>query len=539
MADSSPSPQPPAPNLSRSAGVIGVATMTSRILGLVRDQVMAYLFGAGGQMDAYIVAFRIPNVVRDLFAEGAMSAAFVPAFSRRIAQEGRASAWRLGNLMVTALILVTGAIALAGMIAAEPITTAFAGSFREVPGKLELTVELTRVMFPFLTMVAVAAAFMGMLNALHRFFIPALSPAMFNVGSIVCTVGLVPVMPLVGLPPIMAPAIGVLVGGIGQVLAQWPLLRREGFRFAPRVDFRDPGLREVLTLMGPGVVGLAAVQVNILVNTILASRLGDGPASWLNYAFRLMYMPIGLFGVSIATAALPALSQMAAREDRTEMRRTVSHGLSLMMMLNVPATVGLVVLAAPIVALIFEHGHFSAADTAATAGALAFYAPGLIGYSAVKIAVPSFYALRDSRTPVMVSIATVLLNVVLNVTLASVMGFRGLALGTAIAAMFNATTLLAILRGRLGGLEGRALATSAGKILVASAVMAAAAWGADWALARALPDRTVPAFALRVAGAITLALVVLDRAAIALRIDEFLDARQALVDRLSRVRTRG
>lgn len=539
MADPGTSPDTPTPSLSRSAGVIGLATMASRILGLVRDQVMAYLFGAGGQMDAFIVAFRIPNVVRDLFAEGAMSAAFVPAITRRITNEGRESAWRLGNLVVTTLVLVTGIIVLIGMLAAGPITSWFAGSFRAVPGKLELTTTLTRVMFPFLTLVAVAAAFMGMLNALHRFFVPALAPAMFNVGSIACTLGLVPVMPMLGLPLIMAPTIGVLVGGLGQVLAQWPLLRREGFRLRPRLDFSDPGLREVLTLMGPGVVGLAAVQINVLVNTILAARLGDGPASWLNYAFRLMYLPIGLFGVSIATAALPALSRHAAREDHGEMRRTVSHGLRLMAMLNVPATVGLVVLATPIVALIFEHGRFSSADTAATAAALAFYAPGLIGYSAVKIAVPSFYALRDSRTPVLVSMTTVALNVVLAVTLARLMGFTGLALGTALAAMFNATTLLVILRRRLGGLEGQLLVTSLSRIAAAALIMGAAAWTTDWAIATWMPARTTVVMALRVGLSIGVGLVVLDVAARALKIDEFLDARQALLARLTRAGSRG
>ena len=300
-------------------------------------------------------------------------------------------------------------------------------------------------MFPFLMFVAVAAALMGMLNSLHRFFIPAVSPAMFNVGSILCTLGLAPVMPLVGWPVIMAPAIGVLVGGFGQMAMQWPALRREGFRYEPVFDFSDPGLRQVLTLMGPGIVGLAAVQINLVVNSILAMGEGTGAVSALSFAFRLMYMPIGIFGVSIATAVVPTLSRHAARNDIAGMRDTVSSGLRLMLMLNVPATVGLMVLATPIVALIFEHGRFTAANTAATAAALACYAPGLIGYSAVKIAVPAFYSLRDSRTPVLVSVTTVLVNVGLNLTLVRLMGFQGLALGTAVSAIFNAGVLLWLL----------------------------------------------------------------------------------------------
>jgi putative peptidoglycan lipid II flippase len=539
MAESGSSQGPTAHNLSRSAGIIGMATMASRILGLVRDQVMAYLFGAGSQMDAYNVAFRIPNLVRDLFAEGAMSAAFVPAFTRRLTNEDKDGAWRLGNLVVTTLVLVTGAIVLAGIIFAGPLTDLFAGSYAKVPGKLELTTQLTRVMFPFLMLVAVAAAFMGMLNALHRFFVPALSPAMFNVGSIVCTIGLLPVMRFFGWPAIMAPAIGVLVGGLGQVAAQWPLLRREGFRFAPRLDFRDPGLREVLLLMGPGVVGLAAVQINVLVNTILAAREVEGAVSWLNYAFRLMYLPIGLFGVSIATAALPSLSRHAAREDLGEMRRTISNGLRLMLMLNVPATIGLLALASPIVALIFERGRFTTADTASTAAALAFYAPGLIGYSAVKIAVPSFYALRESRTPVMVSIATVIVNVVLNITLARVFGYKGLALGTAIAALFNAGTLLIILRRRLNGLDEQAIGTAFAKILTASVAMGAAAWGVDHLMAWQLPAHTLPVMLLRVTASIAVALGVLDAVARLVGVTEYVNARQAVLSRLSRGKARG
>jgi putative peptidoglycan lipid II flippase len=506
--------------------------MTSRVLGLVRDQVLAFLFGAGDQMDAYNIAFRIPNLVRDLFAEGAMSAAFVPTFTRTLTNEGRDRAWRLGNLVVNALLLATCIIVAAGMVFAGPITTAFAGAYAEVPGKLELTTLLTRVMFPFLALVAVATALMGMLNSLHRFFLPAVSPAMFNVGSIICTLGLAPVMPMVGLPVIMAPAIGVLVGGFLQMAVQWPPLRREGYRYQPALDFHDEGLRRVLVLMGPGAVGLAAVQVNLLVNSILATGEGTSAVSALNFSFRLMYLPIGIFGVSIATAVVPTLSRHAAKNDAAGMRDTISSGLRMMLMLNVPATVGLMVLSTPIVALIYEHGAFTPAHTAATAAALACYAPGLVGYSAVKIAVPSFYALRDSRTPVIVSAVTVLLNVVLNVTLVRVMGFTGLALGTAAAAVFNASVLLWLLRSRLGGIDGRRIGSSLARIGAASLVMGLGAWATDTAIASWLPARTVPVLGVRVAGSITVALLALDLAARALRAQEFNDARAMVFARL-------
>ena len=532
MPGGQPAPPAASPQLARSAGVIGAATMTSRVLGLIRDQVLAFLFGAGDQMDAYNIAFRIPNLVRDLFAEGAMSAAFVPTFTRTLANEGLERAWRLGNLVVNALLVATGVIVAAGMVFAGPIATAFAGAFAEVPGKLELTISLTRVMFPFLALVAVATALMGMLNSLHRFFIPAVSPAMFNVGSILCTIGLAPVMPLLGLPVIMAPAIGVLVGGFGQMAVQWPSLRREGYRYQPVLDVRDEGLRRVLVLMGPGVVGLAAVQINLFVNSILATGEGTSAVSALSYAFRLMYLPIGIFGVSIATAVVPTLGRHAARNDIAGMRDTVSNGLRMMLMLNVPATIGLVVLATPIVALIFEHGAFTPAHTAATAAALAFYAPGLVGYSAVKIAVPSFYSLRDSRTPVLVSAATVLLNVVLNLTLVRVMGFTGLALGTAASSIFNAAVLLWLLRSRLGGIDERRVAASFARIGAASLVMGLAAWATDAAIAAWLPSRSIAVMASRVASSIAVALVVLDGAARLLRAEEFNEARAMMLARL-------
>ena len=532
MPGGASSPPAASPQLAKSAGIIGAATMGSRVLGLVRDQVLAFLFGAGDQMDAYNIAFRIPNLVRDLFAEGAMSAAFVPTFTRTLTNDGRERAWRLGNLVVNALLLATGLIVVAGVVFAVPITTAFASAYAEVPGKLELTVLLTRLMFPFLALVAVATALMGMLNSLQRFFVPAVSPAMFNVGSIVCTLGLAPVMPALGLPVIVAPAIGVLVGGFLQMAVQWPSLHREGYRYQPILDVRDEGLRRVLVLMGPGVVGLAAVQINLLVNSILATGEGTSAVSALNYAFRIMYLPIGIFGVSIATAVIPTLSRHAARNETAGMRDAVSGGLRMMLMLNVPATVGLIVLAGPIVALIFEHGAFTPAHTAATAAALAFYAPGLVGYSAVKIAVPAFYSLRESRTPVVVSAVTVLLNVALNVSLVRAMGFTGLALGTAVSAIFNASLLLWLLRSRLGGLDERRIASSFARIGAASAVMGLAAWATDAALAAWLPSRSIPVMALRVGSSIAAGLIVLDVAARAMRAQEFIEARAMVVRRL-------
>ncbi len=520
--------------LARSAGLISIATMASRLLGVAREMVLAAVFGAGSgmEMDAFNVAFRVPNLLRDLFAEGAMTAAFIPTFTRTLATRGRDAAWRLGNLVVNALLLVTGTLVVAGVVFAGPITHLLAPGFAAVPGKLELTTQLTRIMLPFLTMVAAAVAMMGMLNSLRRFFIPALSPAMFNVATILCAIALVPVMLRVGLPGIAAIAVGTLLGGLGQIALQWPVLRKEGFRYRPVLNFRDPDLREVLRLMGPGTLGLAAVQINVAVNTFLATSEPQGAVSWLSVAFRLMYLPIGLFGVSIATAALPEIARRANDGDLAGMRRTISGALRMMLMLNVPATIGLVALAHPIVALLLERCKFGPADTAATAAALMFYAPGLLAYSAVKIASPSFYSLRDSRTPVTVSVISVFANLAINWTLVDVMGFRGLALGTALAAMFNAGTLLWLLRGRLGGLEGRRVAISFAKISCASIAMGFAAYYTSQWLAGRLPPSGWLSRAVQLGTAIAAAVAVLVAAARLLRIAEFDEAFGRVLQRL-------
>jgi putative peptidoglycan lipid II flippase len=515
--------------------VFGLATITSRILGLVRDQVLAFYFGAGDANDAFRVASRIPNLVRDLFAEGAMSAAFVPTFTRQLTLHGRDRAWHLASSVINALILVTGVLVVAGILFADPLVRLFAADFAEVPGKLELTIYLTRIVLPFLTLVAVAAALMGMLNSLGHFFVPALSPAMFNVAIIILAIPLVPMAPSLGVQPITIVALATLVGGIGQLAIQWPPLRREGFRYKPVLDLRDEGLHRVLLLMGPGTIGMAATQINVFVNTVLATSQGTGAVSWLDFAFRLMYLPIGLFGVSIATAATPAVSRMVATQDVAQIRSTLAHAIGLMLLLNVPATVGLVVLAEPIVAVIFMHGEFTAADAVATARALQLYAIGLIGYSIVRIISPTFYALQRSRIPVMVSAGSVVINVVLNVALVRVMGYRGLALGTSITALINATLQLWLLRREIGGLEASRIMTSLARVLVASAVMGAVAWSVQLMLWRVFPSGAFVFQAARLLTTITVSLVVLAAAAHVLRIPEFGEARDLVIGRLRRM----
>ena len=522
--------------------------MASRVLGLVRDQVLSYYFGASDAMDAYRVGFRFPNLFRDLFAEGAMSAAFVPTFTRYLAESGPQAAWRLANLTITALIVITGTIGVLGILFAEPLVTWLAGDYAVVPGKLELTITLTRIMFPTLTLIAVAAAAMGMLNSLRHFFIPALSPAMFNVVTISAALLAVPfVLPAgfrhaapgsLGLDamrlPIILIGISVVLGGVAQLALQLPTLAKEGFRYRPIFDWKDPGLRRVMWLMGPGTLGLAATQLNLVVNMYLAVRQGTGAQTWLELAFRLMYLPIGLFGVSIATAVLPAVSRHAVAKDKEASRDTVADGLALMMALNVPAMVGLIVLAVPIVRVIFEHGQFKPSDTLSTAAALQFYALGLVGYSVVRIASPTFYAFGRNRIPVIVSVISVIVNAILNVILVNVMGYRGLALGTSIAALFNASLLFILLRRELGGMnEGRLLSTLA-RIVVASAAMGAVAWFVDRELSMVLPARPIPWQIVKVGLDIGAALATLAFAAWLLRIHELNESVEMVLRKLRR-----
>jgi putative peptidoglycan lipid II flippase len=507
--------------LARSAGLAGAATLASRLLGLARESVQAAVFGASNEMDAFLVAFRIPNLARDLFAEGAMSAAFVPTFTRYLTLRGKTDAWRLGNNVINALLCVSGLLVVVGIVFARPLVTAYAGDYAAVPGKLDLTVELSRVLMPFLTLVAIASAMMGMLNSLHHFFVPALSPAMFNIASIFCVVALVPLMPALGLPRIMAVAIGAILGGVGQIVIQWRPLRREGFRYRPILDTRDEGLRRILVLMGPGTLGLAATQINLLINTLLATSQGTGAVSWLTYAFRLMYLPIGLFGVSLATAVLPQVARHVALGDHQAMRGTVSRGLALMLAVNVPAMLGLIVLAEPITRLLFERGRFLPSDTAATADALRLYAVGLVGYSAVRIASPVFYALGRNRVPVGVSFGSIAVNIVASVLLVRLLGFRGLALSTSIAALINGGVLVWLLRGPLDGIEGRHLLLTFVKTLAAAAVMAAVAVGVERWVASVVGDDRLLEQSISLGVSISAGLVALAAAARLLRVREF------------------
>ncbi len=447
-------------SIYRQAGSVGLATLLSRILGLIREQVIAFLFGAGIATDAYNVAFRIPNLLRNLFAEGAMSASLIPVFTRTRIEEGDRRAWRVAGLVFRVLVIFLGVLTVFGMVFADDLARVYAPAYQAVPEKFELTVRMTRIMFPFFPLVALSAVFMGVLNACGKFFLPALSSAFFNFASVLSGVAFAQAIAHghdlgLGLQPIEGMAIGVIVGGVVQAFCQLPLLYRTGYRY-PRVEekdvkpfpawHRDPALRKMLLMMVPGMLGLAATQLSVLINTILATSQEAGAVSWLNYAFRLMQFPIGLFGVSLATATLPAISQLWVKQDLQGVNRTLVGALRHSFAINLPASAGLAFLGYPIIELIFQYGKFHAQDTQATASALAMYAIGLTAYSAVKILVPACYAMGNTRAPVYASVLSVFMTLLFNLALSRWIGFSGLALGTSLGALLNFMILLSIVR---------------------------------------------------------------------------------------------
>lgn len=535
--------QPSRTHVARNAGIVSLAVMASRVLGLMRDQVFAALFGAGLQYDAFLTAFRIPNLLRDLFAEGALSAAFVTTFSQTLQVKGKESAIRLSDRVATLIMLCVGMVSILAWFYAPGIVRLLAPGFFDIPGKAELTISLTRIMIPFLLLIALAAQAMGMLNTFNVFGLPALASAFFNIGSVVGGLWLgFSVGPLIGLTPIAGMACGTLVGGFLQFAVQWPSLWRRGVRYRPDFSFSDAGVRQIVRLMGPAIIGTAAVQVNVFVNTNFASAIIDpstgavlnGPVSWLSYAFRFMQFPIGVFGVAIATATLPPLSRSTVNSDFGEFRQTLSHSLALVFLLCIPSAVGLAVLGQPIVALVFEHGKFTSFDTAQTANALAAYAIGLAGYAAVKVLSPAFYALNDARTPMFISLGSIAVNYIMNTLLVGPFGHVGLAFSTSTVALVNFLLLAFLMRRRIRRLDGRKLGDTVLRICAASVPMGATAWLTS-EFATLLPLRSLLLHFVRVVLAMASAIAVFYLCCRLLRIQELSETVDAIAGRLGRV----
>jgi len=457
--------------IARSAGAVSGAVMCSRILGLIREQVFATFFGAGFAYDSFVVAFRIPNLLRDLFGEGALSAAFVTVFSDYDANKGSAATWKLASNVLVFIGILLSLITIAGIYYSGPILMALAPDFALIADKMELTRKLTVIMFPFLVFISLSAVVMGILNTKGRFFVPAMASSFFNLGSIVGGVTLALILPRFGQPPIVGMAIGTLIGGLMQFVMQLPSLLKTGFSFRPHLDLSDPGLKRILLLMVPAVIGLSATQINIFVNTNFAASCAEGSVSWLNYAFRLVQFPIGVFGVALSVATLPVIARYAAVKDIDNLKKSYTSSLTMVFCLTVPATVGLFLLAEPIIRLIFQHGAFTPFDTARTAEALSLYALGLFAYAAVKIMVPVFYAINNTRYPVIGSFLAVGANITIIILTIDHFQHKAIALSTSCAMFFNFLFLSAILYRKLAGYSLAYLFKGLGKVLLAATAM--------------------------------------------------------------------
>ncbi len=458
--------------IARAAGTVSVAVFASRLLGLVREQVFAGFFGAGYAIDAFVVAYRIPNLLRDLLAEGALSSAFVTVFTGYDQRREPERTWRLANNVLVCLSLLVGALILVGILAAPQLVGLMAPDFGQVPGKLDLTTLMTRIMFPFLPLISLAAVVMGILNAKGKFFIPSLASSFFNLVSIIFGLTLSLAAPWFGVHPIVGMAWGTLIGGFLQLAVQTPLLRKVGYRFQWVIDLKDPGLHRILKLMLPAVVGLSATQINIFINTFYAASCAEGSVSWLNYAYRLVHLPMGLFGVALMVATLPVVSRHASAQDLPALKGALESSLSLAVLVTLPAACGLIFLARPIIDLIYQHGRFTAFDTQQTAAALALYAVGLVAFAGVKIIVPVFYALNDTRIPVVGSFLTVAANLVLiNLTLQPLQ-HRAIALSTSLSVILNLIFLGAMLYRKVEGFRVGYLLGNLVKVTAASLVMA-------------------------------------------------------------------
>lgn len=465
--------------VTRAAGTIGLATLLSRVLGFVRDMVVAAAFGASLAADAFYVAFRIPSMLRELFAEGSMSAGFVPVFTEYLTKRPREETKRLAQAAFTLLALGLLLVSLLGILLAPWLVRLIAPGFASTPEKLALTSFLTRLMFPYLLFIGLAALTMGILNALRAFAAPALSPAVFNL----CVIGMVVWTATLFAEPVTAVALGVLAGGLAQWLIQLPSLHRRDMSLRLRWEPAHEGLRRIGLLLLPVLLGLSVAQINIFFNTLFASFLAEGSVTYLYYGMRLIHFPLGVFGIALATAILPSLAALAAQDDRRQLKETLAFGLRMVLFITLPAMTGLILLRVPIIHLLFEHGEFTRTATLGTAAAVAGYAVGLWAFAAVRIAASAFYALQDTKTPVRVAMLAVAANILLCLALMPFFQHMGLALAAALSSILNLGLLLFHLRRRIGDLRGREILRTLSRSLLACTAMGVlCVWIARWEL---------------------------------------------------------
>ena len=492
--DPSPALVPPVENPAeekaagvKTTGIVALAIMCSRVLGLIRELVFAALFPPGLR-DCFTVAFRTPNMLRDLFAEGALSTAFVTVFSQKLKTEGEGAAWQLAHRILSLTVVFMSGITLLGILLAPMIVRLLASGWKNEQWKIPFTVTMAQIMFPFILLVSLAALVMGILNSKKVYGVPAMASSFFNIVSIVGGAGIGWLLdPTFGWKAMLGFCIGTLLGGLAQLGVQLPALSKLGYRFQFIRDWSDPGVRRILKLMGPAVIAGSAVQVNVLLNTVFATHLEvkDGPVSWLNYAFRLMQLPLGVFGVAVATVTLPVLSRVATEGITENFRSVLGAGNRLVLFLTLPSAVGLFVLAEPIISLLYERGKFTHYETLATAAALRWYAVGLIFYACIKVIQPAFIAIDRRFVPMYVALGSIALNAALNGYFVTHYPLRHdfLALSTAVIAATNFLLLYVTMSRIAGGLETEKIVGTLAKLIPAVALLGAVAWaGNHWLL---------------------------------------------------------
>lgn len=487
--------------IAKAAGVVGTATLFSRILGFARDAVIAYIFGAGMAADSFFVAYRIPNLLRRLVGEGSLTVAFVPVFTEELTNGSRDKAQKLVSSAFTLFSIILIIIVILGILFSEWIVNLISPGFYEVPQKTGLTVSLTRWMFPFLFFISLSALAMGILNSLKHFKAPAFSPVWFNVSVILSAVFLGTYM----IEPVYALALGVVFGGFFQFAYQLPYLKR--FNVLPHIDFdfSNPAIKKILLLMLPSLLGTAVYQISIFITTRFASTLPQGSVSYLYYADRLMEFPLGIFGIAVTTAALPSLSEHSAKKDWSKFKESLSFAIRLVNFISIPAAVGLVILGVPIINILFQRGEFSQEATYGTAFALYFYALGLAFFSGVRIIASAFYSLKDTLTPVVIAVITLLLNVIVAIILMKPLLHGGLALATTLSSIFNFVFLFFILRKRLGGIDIRGIIYSFIRVCIASIFMGAVVYFFSlwfWNMEDGIIEKSLVLFFIVVSGVI-------------------------------------
>ena len=456
----------------KAAGIVGGATFLSRLLGFIRDAVIAWYFGAGFSTDAFIAAFRIPNLLRRLFAEGSLSSAFIPVFSEYIVIHDQEEAFRLARSALRVLSVLLLLITLAGILLSPWLVPLIAPGFS--PEKMSLTIRLTRLMLPYFFFIGLMALCMGILNGLGHFAAPALAPVLLNLAVIGSVTFISPGMR----EPIMGAAYGVLMGGILQLGLQIPFLIRKKIRLWKKARLMHAGLKKVVRAMFPVIIGGAVYQINILLGTLLGSLLSEGSVSYLYFADRLVQFPLGIFAIAASIAVLPSLSRQAAVRDYGGLTATFTYALKLVFFITIPAMVGLMILREPIVALLFQRGEFDAEATRLTSLAVLYYATGLWAYSAVKIVAATFFALQDTRTPLVMAIISIAANILLGMVLMKPMAHGGLALAASLASILNLILLVHALRSRLGPVGWWNIAGSTARAVLSAVVMGGVVWAA-------------------------------------------------------------